>query len=102
MFLERGVDVSYETIRRWVAKFGPVIARGLRRRQPQPGDIWHPDEVVVTIRGSKFWLWRAVDQNGIVLDEILQSRRDKKDAKRLLARLMKNTGEFRNALLPTN
>jgi len=61
MFLERGIDVSYETIRRWVAKFGPVIARGLRCRQPQPGDIWHLDEVVVTIKGRKFWLWRAVD-----------------------------------------
>ncbi len=89
MFLERGIDISYETIRRWVAKFGPAIARGLRRRQPQPGDIWHLDEVVVTIKGRKFWLWRAVDQNGVVLDEILQSRRNMAAAKRLLARLMK-------------
>ena len=66
MFLERGIDVSYETIRRWVLKFGPSIARGLRRRQPQPGDIWHLDEVVVKITGKSFWLWRAVDQNGLV------------------------------------
>ena len=51
MFLERGIDVSYESIRRWVAKFGPAIARGLRRRQPRPGDIWHLDEVVVKIKG---------------------------------------------------
>jgi len=94
MFLERGIDVSYETIRRWVAKFGPVIARGLRRRQSQPGDIWHLDEVVVTIRGRKFWLWRAVDQNGIVLDEILQSRRNTAAAKRLLTRLMKKHGRI--------
>lgn len=92
MFLERGIDVSYETIRRWVTKFGPSIARGLRRRQPKSGDIWHLDEVVVKIKGRKFWLWRAVDQNGIVLDEILQSRRDKKAAKRLLYRLMKKKG----------
>jgi len=92
LLLEREIDVSYETIRRWVAKFGPVIARGLRRRQPQPGDIWHLDEVVVTINGRKFWLWRAVDQNGIVLDEILQSRRNTAAAKRLLIRLMKKHG----------
>ena len=89
MFLERGIDVSYETIRRWVAKFGPSIARGLRRKHPRSGDIWHLDEVVVKIKGRKFWLWRAVDENGIVLDEVLQRRRDKKAAKRLLHRLMK-------------
>ena len=56
MFLECGVDVSYETIRRWVAKFGPSIARVLRRKQPRSGDIWHLDEVVVKIKGRKFWL----------------------------------------------
>ena len=89
LLLERGIDVSYETIRRWVAKFGPAIARGLRHRQPQPSDIWHLDEVVVTIKGRKFWLWRAVDQNGLVLDEILQCRRNTRAAKRLLVRLMK-------------
>ena len=92
MFLERGIDISYETIRRCVAKFGPDIARGLRRRRSQPGDIWHLDEVVVTIKGRKFWLWRAVDQHGVVLDEILQGRRDTAAAKRLLARLMKRHG----------
>jgi len=89
MLLERSIDVSYETIRRWVTKFGPAIARGLRRRQPQPGDIWHLDEVVVTIKSRKFWLWRAVDQNGVVLDEILQGRRNTAAAKRLFTRLMK-------------
>lgn len=92
MLLKRGIDVSYETIRRWVRKFGPSIARCLRRREPQSGDIWHLDEVVVTIRGTKFWLWRAVDQHGIVLDEILQRTRDKKAAKRLLRRVMKKVG----------
>ncbi len=89
MFLERGIDISYETIRRWVAKFGPAIACGLRRRQSQLGEFWHLDEVVVKIKGRKFWLWRAVDQNGVVLDEILQTRRNTAAAKRLLARLMK-------------
>ena len=86
MLLERGIDVSYETLRRWVAKFGSTIARGLRRRQPRPGDVWHLDEVRVKIGKDRFWLWRAVDQDGIVLDEILQRRRDKRAAKRLLGK----------------
>lgn len=94
MFLERGIDVSYETIRRWVAKFGPPFARRMRSRQPLPGDIWHLDEVVVKIQSRKFWLWRAVDQNGVVLDEILQRKRDRKAAKRLLFRLMKKQGKM--------
>jgi len=88
MLLERGIDVSYETIRRWTARSGPQIAWNLRRRQGRPGDIWHLDEVVVKIAGRVFWLWRAVDQYGVVLDEILQSRRDKRAAKRLLVKLM--------------
>lgn len=89
LMLERGVDVSYETTRRWTVKFGPLIAHVLRRRQPCPGDIWHLDEVVVKIAGRSYWLWRAVDQHGVVLEEILQPRRDKRAAKRLLIKLMK-------------
>ncbi|WP_280960209.1 IS6 family transposase [Antarcticimicrobium luteum] len=92
MLLERGIDVSYKAVRRWTAKFGPQIARNLRRRQRRPGDIWHLDEVVVKISGKTFWFWRAVDQHGAVLDEILQSRRDKRAAKRLLRKLMKRAG----------
>ena len=92
MLLERGIDVSYETIRRWTIKFGPQIARDLRRRQPRPGDVWHLDEVVVKIAGKKLWLWRAVDQHGVVLEEILQSRRNKRAAKRLLVKLIKRYG----------
>lgn len=92
LMLERGVDASYETIRRWTVKFGPLIARTLRRRQPRPGDVWHLDEVVVKIAGRSFWLWRAVDQHGIVLEEILQPKRDKRSAKRLLVKLMKRWG----------
>jgi len=92
MMLERGIDVSYETIRRWTRKFGSLIARNLRRRQDRPGDVWHLDEVMVKIAGRSFWLWRAVDQDGVVLDEILQPRRDKRAAKRLLVRLMKRWG----------
>jgi len=92
LMLERGVDVSYETIRRWTAKFGPLITHTLRRRQPRLGDVWHLDEVVVKIAGRSYWLWRAVDQHGVVLEEILQSRRDKRAANRLLVRLMKRWG----------
>ena len=92
LMLERGVDVSYETIRRWTVKFGPRIAHVLRRRQPPPGDVWHLDEVVVKIAGRSYWLWRAVDQHGVVLEEILQSKRDKRAAKRLLIKLMKRWG----------
>jgi putative transposase len=92
MLLERGIAVSYETVRRWALKFGPDYARRLKRKAPSRRDIWHLDEVVVTIAGRKHWLWRAVDQDGYVLDEIVQSRRDTKAAKRLLRRLLKQQG----------
>jgi putative transposase len=92
MLLERGILVSYETVRRWVLKFGPSYARRLRRKTPNRHDIWHLDEVVVMIAGRRHWLWRAVDQDGYVLDEIVQSRRDTKAAKRLLKRLLKKQG----------
>jgi putative transposase len=92
MLLERGILVSYETVRRWALKFGSAYARRLRRKAPSRRDIWHLDEVVVTITGQKHWLWRAVDQDGYVLDEIVQTRRDTKAAKRLLRRLLKKQG----------
>jgi putative transposase len=92
MLLERGIVVSYETIRRWGRKFGSDYARRLHRKQPGPYDVWHLDEVVVSIAGKKHWLWRAIDQDGYVLDEIVQSRRDTKAAKRLLTRLMRKQG----------
>ncbi|RUM95071.1 IS6 family transposase, partial [Pseudaminobacter arsenicus] len=90
--LERGIVVSYETIRRWGKKFGPNYTRRLRRKQPSRHDVWHLDEVVITIAGKKHWLWRAVDQDGYVLDEIVQNRRNTKAAKRLLTRLLKKQG----------
>ena len=68
LMLVRGVIVTYETIRQWCAKFGPDYAAGLRRRQPRPGDKWHLDEVFLTINGRRQYLWRAVDQDGNVLD----------------------------------
>jgi putative transposase len=92
MLLERGIVVSYESIRWWALKFGPGYARRLCRKQPNPHDVWHLDEVVISIAGKKHWLWRAVDQDGYVLDEIVQNRRDTKAAKRLLNRLMKKQG----------
>ena len=81
-----------EELMRWTVKFGPLIAHVLRRRQPRPGDVWHLDEVVVKIAGRSYWLWRAVDQHGVVLEEILQSRRDKRAAKHLLVKLIKRWG----------
>jgi putative transposase len=92
MLLERGILVAYETVRRWALKFGPAYARRLKRKRPSRRGIWHLDEVVITIAGKKHWLWRAVDQDGYVLDEIVQTRRDTKAAKRLLRRLLKKQG----------
>ena len=67
LLAERGLDVSYETVRRWVLKFGPLFARELRRQRPRPTSTWH-DEMAVVIGGRQFWLWRAVDDEGEVLD----------------------------------
>lgn len=92
MLLERGIVISYETIRCRANKFGPGYAGRLHRKQSSPSDIWHLDEVVVTIGGKKHWLWRAVDQAGYVLSERVQSRGNTKAARRLLIRLMKNQG----------
>ncbi|MGU3401510.1 IS6 family transposase [Brucellaceae bacterium D45D] len=92
LLLERGIAVSYETIRRWGKKFGPHYARRLRHKKPGGNDVWHWDKVVITIGGRKHWLWRAVDQDGYVLDEIIQNRRNTKAAKRLLTRLLKKRG----------
>jgi putative transposase len=92
MLLERGIVVSYETVRRWALKFGPNYARRLKRERPSRCDVWHLDEVVVTISGRRHWLWRAVDQDGYVPDEIVQTRRDTKAAKCLLRRLLKKQG----------
>ena len=89
MLAARGIEVSHETIRRWAEKFGREFANRIRRRTPRPGDRWHLDEVVITIAGKKHWLWRAVDQDGFVLDVLVQSRRDRKAAKRLLRKRLK-------------
>ncbi len=85
----RGIIVSHETVRQWALKFGQAFANQIRRRLPAAGDKWHMDEVVLTICGVKHWLWRAVDQTGMVLDILVQRRRDTRAAKRLLRKLMK-------------
>src|SRR3954454_9952121 len=85
----RGIDVSHETVRQWGLKFGQAFANQIRCRLPRADDKWHLDEVVVKIAGVKHWLWRAVDQTGMVLDVLVQSRRDKQAAKRLLLKLLK-------------
>jgi len=92
MLQERGIVVSYETVRRWAMKFGRDYARRLKRKRASRRDIWRLDEVVVTIGGKQHWLWRAVDQDGYILDEIVQTGRDTKAAKRLLTRLLKKQG----------
>jgi putative transposase len=89
LLAERGIVVTYETVRQWCLKFGQLYANELRRRRPKYGDKWHMDEMVLTIRGKKHYLWRAVDQDGNVLDILVQSRRHKKAAKRFFRKLLK-------------
>ena len=88
----RGVTVSYETIRSWCRKFGPAFARTLRRRQGRLGDIWHVDEVFITIRGERHYFWRAVDQDGDVLHILVTRHRDRRAAKRFFRKVLKHLG----------
>src|SRR4051794_41819594 len=81
MLAARGIDVSHETVRQWARKFGQGFANRIRRKLPAAGDKWHLDEVCLMIRGTKHWLWRAVDQDGVVLDVLVQKRRVKAGAK---------------------
>jgi putative transposase len=94
--------VSGETIRRLGQKFGPDDARRVHRKPPRPDDIWHLDEVGISIAGKKHWLWRAVDQNGYGLDEIVQTRRNSKAARRLLNRLLRKQGRHPGAGSPAS
>lgn len=86
---ERGVILTYETVRQWCRKFGQTYANDLRRRRPRPGDKWHLDEVCIAINGAQHYLWRAVDQDGHVLDILVQARRDKAAAVKFLRKLFK-------------
>jgi transposase-like protein len=92
LLAERGLDVSYETVRRWVLKFGPLFARELRHRRPRPTARWHLDAMAVMITGTQFWLWRAVYDEGEVLDLLVQRRRDKAAAVKLMRNLLKKQG----------
>ncbi len=92
LLAERGIEVSYESVRRWVLKFGPMFARELRRRRPRPSSQWHLDEMAVQIGGMRHWLWRAVDSEGEVLDLLVQRRRDKTAAVKLMRKLLKKQG----------
>jgi len=89
LLAERDVVVSYETVRRWCKNFGRSFANHLRRRRPRPGDKWRVDEVFIRIQGLQRYLWRAVDQDGVVLDILVQERRDATAAKRFFRRLLK-------------
>ena len=92
LLAQRGVEVSYETIRCWTLKFGRLFAHNLRRSRPKPTGRWHLDEMVVKIRGKRMYLWRAVDDGGEVLDMLVQERRNKAAALKLLRKLLKNQG----------
>ena len=90
MLAARGICVTYETVRQWAKKFGQAFSDQIRQRAPARGDKWHMDEVVVSIGGEQHWLWRAVDQDGFVLDVVVQRRRDSCAAQRLMRKLLKS------------
>jgi transposase-like protein len=92
LLAERGLDVSYETVRSRVLKFGPIIARRLRRSRPLPSNRWHLDEMVVRIAGKHMYLWRAVDHEGEVLEILVQRLRDKCAAVKLIRKLLRKQG----------
>jgi putative transposase len=92
LLAERGIDLSYETVRRWALKFGTLYARKLRKLRPRPSGRWHLDEVFVSIGGRRMYLWRAVDDEGEVLDILVQARRDKRSALKLMRKLLKKHG----------
>ena len=88
LMAERGVSLTYEAVRYWCRKFGQAYAKALRRRHPKPGDKWHLDEVFLTIKHERHYLWRAVDQDGHVLDILVQRGRDKAAAKKFFRKLL--------------
>jgi putative transposase len=99
LLAERGLDLSYDTVRRWVFEFGPLFE--LRRRRHRPTSQWRLDKMAVLISGRQFWLWRAVDDEGEILDLLVQRRRDARAAARLMRKLLKKPG-FAPALLVTD
>jgi len=93
LLAQRGFAVSYETIRAWCRKFGARYVRNLRRRQGRLGDSWHLDEVFIRINGQQHYLWRAVDEDGDMIDILVQSRRDQRAAERFFRRLLRSQGK---------
>ena len=92
LLAERGIDVTYETVRCWANKFGPAIAANIRKVRGRAVSVWHLDEMVVRINGKRLYMWRAVDKEGEVLDVLVQKRRNKAAALKLLRKLLKNQG----------
>lgn len=99
LLAERGIDVSYETVRCWANKFGPAIAANIRRQRGRADAVWHLDEMVVRIGGKRMFMWRAVDKEGEVLDVLVQKRRNKAAALKLLRKLLKNQGFMPDAIV---
>ena len=99
LLAERGITVSYETVRRWVNHFGPMIASDLRKRRPGPHSTLHLDEVYLKIDGRMVYLWRAVDAEGEILDVLVQAKRDKHAALKLMRKLLKKYGFVPNLLI---
>lgn len=92
LLAERGIDVSYETVRYWANKFGPAIASNIRKVRGRGDSVWHLDEMVVRINGERLYMWRAVDKEGEALDVLVQKRRNKAAALKLLSKLLKKQG----------
>ena len=92
LLAQRGITISHETIRQWCRTFGPAYARTLRRRRGRMGDTWYSDELFLKIQGRQQYLWRAVDEDGDVIDILVQSRRDRRAAARFFRKLLKGQG----------
>ena len=99
LLAQRRIEVSREAVRCWVIKFGPLIAANLRRRRSPPTGCWHLDEMVVKISGQRMYLWRAVDDEGEVLDVLIQKRRNKAVALKLLRKLLRSQGIHPEAVI---
>ena len=99
LLAERGIDISYETVRRWALKFGQAFAQRLRKTRPRASVHWHLDEVFISLNGKRMYLWRAVDGEGEVLDILVQSRRNKKAALKLMRKLLKKQGFVPEAIV---
>ena len=99
LLAERDIDVTYETVRCWGNKFGPAIAANIRRRRGRADCVWHLDEMIVRIGGKRMYMWRAVNKEGEVLDVLVQKRRNKAAALKLLRKLLKREGYIPDAIV---